>query len=865
MDPTTLRPRAAAVCLSLLCLVLPAHADPPKTTLEPPAASPTLTRVLDSPALDDAERRRLELFHGRWDNLEPLTPDEAAALAWAQRRVDDPVFDDDTVDPILRAKAARFRGDAKRVLALLAEDTTVQGTLLRARALEDLGRLADAVELLTPLRDRFQHETIDDPAELTAAAEAIVALAALEGRPAQDYRLALRMLGRAYQQLDPLYWPARVAEGRLLMTKDNRPEAAEVFEEALTLNPHAAGAWAGLGQLAVESFSFDAAAEVAARLRVVNPGHALAAEIEAYSLLQQRDVAAARAAVEPALFDLPRRRELLALHAAVAACAYDDEALTAALDRFDAVAPGSPLAHYTAGRALSNARQYEPARRLLQEAVDRAPNWPAPRLELALLLMRYGDVADACAQLAHAARLDPFHVRVNNQLRLAEDLVNVYQTIETEHFVIRYRPGPDEALAREMPEHLEAMYDEITATFGHRPANKTLVELMPDQRTFGVRLSGLPNLPALGAAVGDVIGLTPPRSGPGQADPFNWVNVMRHEFAHTVNLTQTDGRVPHWFTEACAVSVETTDRTYATYQLLLAAALNEDFLFDYDEINWGFIRPRTPRDTPLAYAQSGWMLEFIRSRWGNDAAVRMLDLYRDGASDPEALRQVTGYDPDAFMDSFRGWAAGQVEAWGLAPVEASEEVEAVLASAGEDVDTAELIALYESDGSRHPGLLRLIAGRAVDLPDAEAARHWLHRYAEARPADPWPHRQLVKLAFDLGEPDAALGSLQLLEKTNNYTADWSRQLAQLHRDAGRLDRAYHATRRALHFEPYNASFRELAATLALQRGDLDAAAFQVEALEMLEPDRPIHARRLAALYDRLGRPDDAAAARERSR
>ncbi|MEM6458754.1 MAG: hypothetical protein AAF710_05115, partial [Planctomycetota bacterium] len=64
---------------------------------------------------------------------------------------------------------------------------------------------------------------------------------------------------------------------------------------------------------------------------------------------------------------------------------------------------------------------------------------------------------------------------------------------------------------------------------------------------------------------------------------------------------------------------------------------------------------------------------------------------------------------------------------------------------------------------------------------------------------------------------------------------------------------------------YNASFRELAATLALQTGDLEAAAFQVEALELLEPDRPIHARRLAAIYDRLGRADDAAAARQRTR
>lgn len=181
------------------------------------------------------------------------------------------------------------------------------------------------------------------------------------------------------------------------------------------------------------------------------------------------------------------------------------------------------------------------------------------------------------------------------------------------------------------------------------------------------------------------------------------------------------------------------------------------------------------------------------------------------------------------------------------------------------MSTGELVALLDAHGGNHPDLLRLIAERAAKSIDPNEARYWLSRYAEARPVDPWPHKQLVQLAFDLGRPDDAIGSLQLLEKSDNYTAAWSRQLAEQHRRAGRLDEAQRAITRALYCEPYNAVFRELAATIALQRRDLAAASYQVESLEILEPDRATHPTRLAVIYQRLDRAEDARAAAERAR
>ncbi|MBB6431078.1 tetratricopeptide repeat protein [Algisphaera agarilytica] len=832
--------------------------------------SATLTRILDSPAIDETRRQALKLFHGQWDDFTAETPDEEAALAWASYRLSDPSTFEASSDLTLRAEVALFRGDAGEVLRLLQDEVTVAAAFLRGRALEDLGRLSEAVALLTPLRERFQHETLTDPAELTAGANAIVLLAHLEGRPSQDYELALGMYARAYQELDPLYWPARVAEAQLLMSKDNWSEASDALQEALSFNPKAGIAWYELGRLWVDSYNFDAAAEVSDQLRTINPIHPLADVIDIRSFLRQCDVASARKVLVPALKSFPKNRELLALAAATEAMAYDDSALASALDRFDQIstggredAVGSPLALYIAGEYMSLDRQYIPAEDLLRRAIERSPNWPAPRLELGLLLMQSGDLKSARLELAHAQRLDPFHQRINNQLRLVEDLLDEYETIETENFVIRYRPGIDEVLARDMPGPLEELYDELTAVFQHRPANKTQIDLMPDQSTFAVRITGMPDIWTIAAATGDVISMTPPRSGPDQFDPYNWVNVMRHEFVHTVNLAQTQNRVPHWFTEACAVSSETTGRTFDSCQLL-AWAVHNDKLFEYDQINWGFVRPKTDRERPLAYAQSDWMLEFIAIHWSHQAVVDLLDLYREGVSDTDALKQVTGYTADAFMDAFSVWAEGQVQAWGLGRVETSEEAAAVLASGGQGIATSQLVELLEAHGNNHPDLLKLVAERAADGVDPEQTRLWLNRYAQARPVDPWPHKVLTQLAFDLGRPEEALGSLQLLERSDTYTSTWSHQLAEIHRSAGRLDAAQRSITRALYCEPYHAPYRELAATIAIQRRDLETAAFQVEALAILEPDRAQHPTRLAVIYSRLNRPDDAHDAAQRA-
>jgi cellulose synthase operon protein C len=877
----------AAALVVALAGHAPAQGQRDKSDVQP---SEAVLRSLELAYLSDAERSARRVFHGLWTESDIAAAPARAQAALAAGVVNDPVFDDASVPAEDRAEARVLRGEPDAALELLADGASVRSLRLRALALEELGKIEEARDAATRASQALG--TAQTPGDIVEAVRATRILARLEGRPGAQYQQMLDRLIGVQDQLDRLYWPAVAEQAELLYDKNNSSDAAKAALQTLELNPTSAIAWRVLGEIAVDSFNFPQAELVAQKLDAVtrrlsgdqSRRHPAGQIVLARGWLRQNDPEYARQHLATALAEIPLWREALALDAAAVATTYDYERTETMLREFDARSPGSALALYEVGRALSENRQYEKAAEFLQRAVERRPNWPQPVVELGLMEMQSGRDTLALTALRRAVELDPFNLRARNSLTLVEDL-STYATFESEHFIVRCKRGVDEVMGREMPAQLEEIHKIVSAGVDFTPPRKTVIELHPDHETFAVRITGMTGIHTIAAATGPVIAMEAPKIGKKNKGPYDWVRVLRHEYVHTVTLARTNNRIPLWFTEAAAVSLEGAPRDYNTVQLL-ARALETGTLFDLAQINIMFVRPKKPSDRAQAYAQGHWMYEYIKERWGSRAPLDLMDLYREGTRESDAFARVLGIDGETFLADFKVWAAKQAASWGMRPEPSIQAllVEATLSDpqrgkaaldsvvefaaragaklgglAGPGPFEFEAIEPDEATADRmlerypdHPDWLefkvmtRLAA--SGDEPTMEMSP-LLERYARARPVDPMPHRHLARLYLASEQPGMAIPHLEYLDAREQNSPAYALELARQYAALGDWDRAGRKAERATQVSPFDANHREFAASVAIKRGDWDSAERHVRALVDLEPNQPVHKQRLDRLIE----------------
>ena len=853
--------RPLAVLISCAGLALaPNVCAQPAPASEGLELAPLAQRAIAAPYLSESERVEKRVFHGVWEEGDLAGSSLAARAALIAGVWDHAAFDDETVPLNDRAEAMVARGDLRQAVGLLsAGERTLRGQRLLAEAYEGLGLSRQADEAVAPIVAALTEGASATPAELVDAVRAMRVRSRMRGLPAQDFQSMMALLARA-RQFDPLYWPAALEEARLLHAKDNFSEASEAASDALKLCPRSMGALDLLAQMSVQGFNFD---QTDALTAVMDEAAASATASDeggwspeaglwrAHAMLRQNDPDLAEELLAPGLERFPRQRAIVAASCAIEAVRYDLDETEAALRAFDELSPGSPLALYVAGRAMSENRQYGYAAELLERAVERQPNWPPPIVALGLLHVQAADDAAAEKWLSRAVELDPFQRRARNSLEMIEGLA-AFETIESEHFFVRYQPGVDRVMAEEMLPVLERIHARVAGEFDHEPERKTFIELMPDHQWFAVRITGMPAIHTIAAATGPLIAMEAPKVGPNHTGVYDWPRVVQHEYAHTITLSRTNNRIPHWFTEAAAVNVEDAPRDFDTWRLL-AGAMTAGELFDMREINIAFVRPKKPSDRGQAYAQGAWMYEYMKTTHGERAPLELMDLYAQGVREERAMESALGVTRDEFYSAFLVWAREDLAAHGML---SSPTVAQLHDEAGVDEFDAETVERLLGAHPGHPDLLQAAATLALQEADGvvtDEVASLLARYAEARPVDPEPHRVLARHFLETDTPDSmerALDHLAYLDareqKTPVFAVERSKRLAAL----GRMGESLATAERAVRMAPFDADYRELAATAALRLGDWATAERHIAALVEIEPERDIHRLRLRKVRER---------------
>ncbi|MFM9957513.1 MAG: peptidase MA family metallohydrolase [Phycisphaerales bacterium] len=895
---------------------------PPRTDspdLSPPPLAEGVLKALEATYLTDDERADLRVFHGVWNASDLASVSRRARAALLAGVIGDPSLMDPAAASEDRAEAALLRGEPEKSLEMLAGVATARGARVRAEALEMLGRWDEADAAVEPLAAQLRRDTAS-ASDITEGVLAMLVRGRIRGMSGADFGGMMELLGHAQQSVDRLHWPAVLAQARLLWEKDNGVEAQKALRQVLSMNPSCAAAWRMMGETAVSGFAFDGAEAVAGRQKTIGAlvrgseeggggwgdGRPAVLSVDAALILararmRQNAPDLAEEALAPVLEAFPKHREALALRAAVQAVRHDDAGTQERLEAFDRLwaVPvhddrGPVEAYLAVGRALAEARQYDKAAAFLSKAAARNPKIPDALIELGLLNVQAGKDIEARDALRAAVKMDPFNIRAANSLTLVEELAT-YVSFESEHFVVRCKPGVDEVVAKEMLGPLEGIHKVVCATFEHTPEQRTIIELMPNHEWFAVRITGMPGIHTIAASTGPIIAMEAPREGRGHFGVYDWERVVRHEFAHTVNLSQTNYRVPLWFTEAAAVSVEFAPYDYSTCQLLVNA-LTSDTLFNLVEINEAFVRPKKPTDRQQAYMQGNWMYRYIVDTWGASAPVRLMERFALGEREAKAFPAVLGVETDAFMTGFRAWARKDAASWGMLPSPSLDELRlgwmlkenaernglserltqigrvASTLLAGHataerpenlvSVELApalpELVEGWLREHPEHPDLLEIkLAGALGDAGEAlsDDLVAMLRRFAEARPMDPAPHKRLARHFLAAGDEKArspAIPHLEFLDIREQYSPAYAANLAKLYAAAGDLDAAWKKAERATRISGYDPALRELAATIALRRKQPKDGERHIAALVALEPNQPVHTRRLEAVRKMVG-------------
>ena len=649
----------------------------------------------------------------------------------------------------------------------------------------------------------------EDAEQVTLMGRAFDRYATLTGAYANNVELhnvLLKVFVQAYDVIDRDYWPAHVAAAEYFMSHANPKEAEKELEAALSGNPNDARSHVLLGAIALDSWNFDAADEAIANMRDVDRGSIDADIVEARSLLLQRRPVDAESPVNRVLAKQPNNIEALGLLAAAYALQLRDKESDDVLKRIEAMDPDNATAYLDIADQLSAMRQYPRAEEMYEVAIERAPWWMAPRNGLGLLLTQSGDEEKSRVVLEAAYSLDPFNFRTTNYIILLEKLAKMAKR-ESEHFIVFYDEEKDPLIGEYLNEYLESIHAEVAGAFKHEPKVKTYIEVFPTHDAFSVRTTGSPFIGTVGASTGRVIALVTPRKGEKTMGPFNWAQVLRHEYTHTVTLSATDNRIGHWMTEGLAVYQEHSPLKWEWVPMLYQAVTKKQ-LFSMDDITWAFVRPKRPQDRSLAYAQSYWICKYIEEKWGHDAILKMMAEFKQGKTQEQVFVDVLKTSTTDFSEQFFAWSEKQVEGWGY-DKETTKKYNELVKEAEEQVKARQY---------------------------AEAVKSW-EEIRKLRPVDQLPYQRLAGLYLS-GETKDAQKAFECLVRLHDVSLKdnrFAKRIARLcMKELNDPAKAEKYAMEAVHIEPYDLDAHELLAQVHEKTGNKAGSEREARVIPVLK-------------------------------
>ena len=655
----------------------------------------------------------------------------------------------------------------------------------------------------------------------------------------------------AATRVDSEYIDAYVAWGRLFLDKHNRSEAVAVFEDALKIDPDYPPALVGLAKALAEKQPGQAEPVVRKAL-AINPALMEGRHFLAKLHLTDEAYDDAIGQLDQALEVNPESPETHALLAAAYHGQGRNEAYESARRRVLRINPSYGRLYEIIADHLARRYRFRESVEMGRRAIETDPDLWSAYAGLGINLTRVGEMAEGRRMLEQAFDKDPFNTRTYNTLELLDSFED-FETRESGRFTLMLHRDEDAVYGQMALELLEEAHRTIAPRYGFVPDEPVLVEILPDNDDFMVRIAGVPGTGGLlGVCFGEVVVANSPRAR--ERGTFNWGQTLWHEYVHVIHLQQTRNRIPRWLAEGIAVYETRLARPEWDMDLEaeFADAAAQGELLAVSELNRGFTRPKSRGQVVLSYYQASIVVEYVVDAFGFDAVRRMLELYNENRTTEEVVRSVFGMSMDGFDRAFARYTG-----------ERSAGIRRVLRfkpQGNENLSLAELEAM--AAGHPESYYAHLMLGQALHrqarfeeaIGPLERARALYGHYTH--PGN--PHQLLAEIYLELGNTDAAMEVLEAITAVDEDDIASCKTLARLYALQGRREDALRILDRAVMIDPFDGEIRKMRGSAFEGNGRPHLAVPEYEAVLAVETTDRVQAQYdLARAYLAVGRKDDA--------
>jgi tetratricopeptide (TPR) repeat protein len=734
------------------------------------------------------------------------------------------------------AEFERAAADSEKFKA--APGDKLASDLRRAELLEMIGQEDRAKKIYESFVKYYTDNNPETAPELTLIARALVHLERYQD--ANDmYRSAI--------EADTSYLESHLGAAELYTQKYAYGDAATFLADALRINPNSARAYLDLA-LNKRLDGGEETSAALARALAINPNLPDALALKAANALEASRFDEASTELDKVLKINSRSLEAHSLRAAMFYLQDRDfepeVAATLALSpRYGSVF--NTLSHYA-----TITRRTEQAAQFARRATEIAPRLWDAHLNLGMALLRLGQMETGREEVEKAFKGDPFNVWAKNTLDLLDSMRDFKET-KRGAFIIKASAQESDVLSPYAANLLEEAAAKLSAKYHFTPKGPIFIEIFNNHEDFAVRTLGIPGLGALGVCFGFVIAQDSPSAR--ATGEFNWGSTLWHEYTHVITLQMTDYRIPRWFSEGLSVYEERRARPGwgDDWNPMFVRAFTDGNWFKMADLDGGFQRPKSPQDVPIAYFQASQVCEFIAERFGFDAILRMLAMYRDKARTPEVLQQVLKLSESDFDREFSAYIEAKVK-----PLQqALSTPNNVVASLSKE-EVLKLLATQDTFALR----IRAAELLAADGDTQGALTHYL-RALELFPYVAGagnPYETVAKLLEQKGDQAQAAKVLEALVKTDENNLEALKTIARIRLALGERQQALNALQASFFISPFDYKLHTQAGELSSDLKNYSQALTEFQVALALAPPNIAEANyNVAAAFHALGHRQEA--------